>query len=136
MGSTNTGATVTNELVRAAVLGKVGTDHLRLDLDLHEGLSVMHANDRADHFRYDDHVTQMRLHGLRLLMLRRLLLRLIQLLNKRHRLASQTAVELSPRTGREQRQKLDGLQRQQRIEVNAAECKLAERPALAGGRDA
>lgn len=42
------------------------------------------------------YVAQMRLDNLRLLMLRRFLLRFVQLLDQRHGLASQPAVELAP----------------------------------------
>lgn len=40
-----------------------------LDLDLVEGLAVVHANDGTDHLGYDDHVTQVGADGLGLLAL-------------------------------------------------------------------
>ena len=58
-----------------------------------EGLAVVHANNRADHLRHDDHIPQVRAHGVRLLAARRLALRLAQLLNERQRLALQPALE-------------------------------------------
>lgn len=58
-----------------------------------EGLAVVHANNRTDHLRHDDHIPQVRTHGVRLLAARRLALRLAQLLNERQRLALQPALE-------------------------------------------
>ncbi len=73
MGGTDTGATVTDKLVTAAVLGKVGSNHFWLDFDRVKGLAVVNSNDGANHFRDDDHVTKMGLDDLGLLMLGRLL---------------------------------------------------------------
>jgi len=41
-----------------------------LDLDLVEGLAIVHTNNGADHLREDDHVAEMRLNAHGLLTLR------------------------------------------------------------------
>ena len=79
-------AAVLDRLVADAKLGQVVARHLGLDLDLVEGLAVVHADDRADHLGHDEHVAQVRAHGVGLLARRRLLLRLAQLLDERERL--------------------------------------------------
>lgn len=58
-----------------------------------EGLSVVHADDGADHFGNDDHVSQVSLDDGRLLIWRRLLFGLAQLLDQSHWLALQTTGE-------------------------------------------
>lgn len=131
MSSTNTRPSVTDKLVRAAVLGQVGADHFRLDFDRLEDFAVVHADNRADHLGNDDHVTQMRLDHLWLLMLGGLLLCLVELLDEGHRLTGETAVELPARTRRQQRQQFDRLHRQQSVQVHSTERKLLERAALA-----
>lgn len=56
VSGTNTGSTMANKLVRATVLCKIGTDHLGLDFDRVEGLSVVDADDGANHLWDDDHL--------------------------------------------------------------------------------
>lgn len=56
MGSTNTRPTVLDRLVGDGELGKVAADHLRLDLNLIEGLAIVHSNDTPNHLRHYDHV--------------------------------------------------------------------------------
>ncbi len=46
---TNAGAAVLAWLVRDGELGQVVADHLGLDLNLVEGLTVVHADDGANH---------------------------------------------------------------------------------------
>lgn len=68
-------------------------DHLGLDLDLVELLSGVDTNDRADHLWDDNHVTQVRLDEVWLLVGLGLLLSLTELLDQTHRLALESAVE-------------------------------------------
>lgn len=93
MGSTDTRTTVLDGTVRDGELSKVVTDHLGLDLDGVELLAGVDGDDGADHLGHDDHVTQVRLDGRRLLVRLRLLLGLAQLLDQTHGLAFQAAVE-------------------------------------------
>ena len=69
VGSTNTRPTVLNRLVRDGELSQVVTNHLRLDLDLVEGLPVVHTNDASNHLWDNDHVPQVGSHWLWLLSL-------------------------------------------------------------------
>ena len=56
-------------------------DHLRLDLDLIELLARIHANYAPNHLRHNDHVSEMRLHGVGLLVWLGFLLGFAQLLD-------------------------------------------------------
>ena len=69
------------------------TSHL--DLNLVEGLAVVHANHAADHLRHDDHVAQVRAHGLRLLPSGRLLLLKRRARRARQRRAAQAQASAS-----------------------------------------
>jgi len=68
-------------------------DHLGPDLDLVELLAGVDTNDRADHLGNDDHVAEMGLDEVRLLVGLGLLLSLAELLDQAHRLALEAAVE-------------------------------------------
>lgn len=119
VSGTNTGTTVLNGLVRDTEkygnvridhqmykirsyylreLSKVVADHLRLDFNLVEDLSVVDSNNRADHLGNNDHVTEMSLDNGRLLARGSLLLGSTELLNETHGLALQSALESSAST--------------------------------------
>lgn len=68
-------------------------DHLGLDLDLVELLSGVDTDDGADHLWDDDHVSEMSLDEIWLLIWLGLLLRFAELLDQAHRLALKTTVE-------------------------------------------
>lgn len=70
-------------------------DHLGLDLDLVELLTGVDTNDGADHLGDDDHVTEVSLDEVGLLVGLGLLLRLAELLDQAHGLALEAAVEAS-----------------------------------------
>ena len=74
-------------------------DHLGLDLDLVELLAGVDTNDGADHLWDDDHVTEVCLDEVWLLVWLGLLLRLAELLDQTHGLALETAVEPATGTG-------------------------------------
>ena len=74
-------------------------NHLGLDLDLVELLSRVDSNDGADHFGHDDHVTEVGLDEIGLLVGLGLLLGLAELLDQAHGLALEAAVEPSAGTG-------------------------------------
>lgn len=69
------------------------TNHLGLDLNLVELLSGVDTDDAANHLGDDDHVTEVGLDEVGLLVGLGLLLGLAELLDQAHRLALQTAVE-------------------------------------------
>lgn len=75
------------------------SDHLRLDLHLVELLARVHTNHAANHLRHDDHVAQMRLDEVGLLVGLGLLLGFAQLLDQTHGLALEAAVESAARAG-------------------------------------
>jgi hypothetical protein len=74
-------------------------DHLGLDLDLVELLSRVDADDAANHLGDNDHVAEVGLDLVGLLVGLGLLLRLAELLDETHGLALETAVEPSAGTG-------------------------------------
>lgn len=75
------------------------TNHLRLDFDLVELLSGVDTDNAANHLWDDDHVSQVSLDQIRLLVWLSLLLGLAELLDETHRLALQTTVEPTASTG-------------------------------------
>ena len=69
------------------------SNHLRLDFDLVEFLSRVDANNATNHLGNNNHVSQMRLDEVGLLIGLGLLLRLTELLDQTHGLALETSVE-------------------------------------------
>ena len=86
-----------HRLITDRKLAEVEPDHLGLDLDLVEFLAAVNPDHGPDHLRHDDHVPQMRLHQVGLLVRLRFLLRLAQLFDQPHRFAFQAPVEAAPR---------------------------------------
>ena len=74
-------------------------DHLRPDFNLVELLAGVDADDAADHLGDDEHVTQVSLDNVGLLVGLGLLLGLAELLDQAHGLALETAVEPATGTG-------------------------------------
>jgi hypothetical protein len=67
--------------------------HLRLNLHLIEFLARVDTNNATNHLRHDNHISQMGLDEIGLLIRLGLLLRLAELLDQAHGLALQAAVE-------------------------------------------
>ena len=84
-------------VLRDGELGEVVANHFRLDFDLVELLSGVDTNDGSDHLWDDNHVTEVGLDEVWLLVGLGLLLRLAELLDQTHWLALETTVE--PTTG-------------------------------------
>ena len=72
------------------------SNHLRLDLHLGEDLAVVNTHDGAGHLGDHNHIPQMSLDDVGLLVGRALLLLLAELLDESHRLALQSPGELAP----------------------------------------
>jgi hypothetical protein len=105
-------------------------NHLRLNFDLVEGLSIVHADDATNHLRHYDHVPEMSPHRLGLLTRRCLTFRLPQLLDKSHGLTLETTLEPPACSGVEQLHELVGAHVQEGIEIDTPEGELLERPLL------
>jgi hypothetical protein len=75
------------------------TGHLRLDFHGGERLSVVDTTDGSDHFRDNDHVSQVGLDGGRLLVGCGILLGLSQLLEKTEVLSLESSLEPSSCSG-------------------------------------
>eukprot|EP00962_Isochrysis_galbana_P060406 scaffold34836_cov129-Isochrysis_galbana.AAC.1 len=115
---------MTHGLVRHGELPKVHADHVSLDLNGREDLALVDTNDRADHLWDDDHVAEVRLDDVRLVVGAAVLLGLdkllLQLLDRA--LQQQPAREPPART------RMQNIEHG--IQVNAPEGELAERPLL------
>lgn len=85
--------------LRDGKLSQIMSHHLRLDLNLIELFARVHADHAANHLRHDDHVSEMCLDRVRLLVGLRLLLGFAQLLDQTHGLALETAIESAPGAG-------------------------------------
>ena len=94
------------------------SNHLGLDFDLVEFLARVDTNDATNHLRDNDHVSEMSLDEIRLLVWLRLLLRLAQLLDQTHRLALETTVEPTAGTSVNDIAELVGGKVQESVEVN------------------
>jgi hypothetical protein len=75
------------------------TSHFRLDFNGGERLSVVDTTDGTDHFRDDDHVSQVGLDGRGLLVRSGILLGLSQLLEETQVLSLETSLEPSSGSG-------------------------------------
>jgi hypothetical protein len=73
--------------------------HFRLNLHLIEFLARVDTNNATNHLRHNNHIPQMGLDEIRLLIRLGLLLRLAELLDQAHGLALQAAVEATAGAG-------------------------------------
>jgi hypothetical protein len=86
-------------VLRDGEFSEVVANHLWLDLDLVELLSGVDTDDGTDHLWDDDHVTEVGLDEVWLLVWSGLLLRLAELLDETHWLALKTTVEATAGAG-------------------------------------
>lgn len=86
-------------LLRYRELPKIVSHHLRLDLHLIELFARVDTNDTSNHLRDHNHVPEMGLDQVWLLVRLSLLLGFAQLFDKTHRLALEATVEPTPGTG-------------------------------------
>ena len=96
MRSPNPRPSMLDRSVRDTELAEIKPDHLRLDLDLIELLATVDTNHRPNHLGHDDHVAQVRLNQVGLLVRFRGLFRFAELLDQAHRFALQAPVEAAP----------------------------------------
>lgn len=102
-------------------------DHLGLDLDLVELLAGVDTDDGADHLGDDDHVTEVGLDEVGLLVGLGLLLGLAELLDQTHGLALEAAVEPSAGAGVDEVAELLRAEVEELVEVDSTVGELAER---------
>jgi hypothetical protein len=86
-------------VLRDREFSQIMTNHLGLDFHLVELLARVDTNDTTNHLRNDNHISQMRLDEVGLLVGLGFLLGLAQLLDQTHGLALETAVEPTASTG-------------------------------------
>lgn len=99
VGRSQTSSSVRDRLVRDGEFTEVVTGHLRLDFNGGEGLAVVDTSDGTDHFRDDDHVSQVGLDGGGLLVRSGILLGLSQLLEETQVLSLESSLEPSSCSG-------------------------------------
>ena len=87
---------IDSHLVGDGELSKIVTDHLWLDFDLGEDLSVVDTDNGSSHLGNNDHVSKMGLDNIGLLVDWAFLLLLAELLDQSHGLALQSSGELTP----------------------------------------
>ena len=126
VGATNTGSTVSGRSVSNGKLTKVVTNHLGLDLDLVEGLTVVDTEDRADHLGNNDHVAQVSLDGGGLLVRSSGLRSGTELLDQTHGLAVKTTGESTASTGMDDLGELLSVELEEVGKVNATVGELLE----------
>lgn len=113
-------------VLRDGELSKVVANHLGLDFDLVELLAGVNTNDGSDHLGDDDHVTEVSLDKVGLLVGLGLLLGLAELLDQTHGLALETAVEPSAGTGVDDITELLGGEVEELVKVDTAVRELLE----------
>ena len=101
-------------------------NHLGLDLDLVELLAGVDTNDGTDHLGDDNHVTEVSLDEIGLLVGLGLLLGLAELLDEAHGLALETAVESSAGTSVDDIAELLGREVEELVKVDTAVGELLE----------
>ena len=129
-GHQSTGATVLDGLVGDGELAQVATDEIRLDLNVDELLAVVDADDRSDHLRKDDSVSEVGLDSDGLLTISDVLLSLGQLLDQGHGTSLDASGELSSVSGVEHLHNLGGGHVQQLLQLNTSVGELSEGTSL------
>lgn len=117
-------------VLRDGELSEVVADHLGLDLDLVELLTGVDTNDGADHLGNDNHVTEVGLDEVGLLVGLGLLLGLAELLDQAHGLALEATVESATGTSVDDIAELLGREVEELVKVDTAVRELAERSLL------
>ena len=120
----------TEYVLRDREFTEVVANHLGLDLNLVELLTGVDTNDGADHLGDNDHVTEVSLDEVGLLVRLGLLLGLAELLDQAHGLALQTAVKPPAGTSVHDIAELFGGEVEELVEVDSAVGKLAELSSL------
>jgi len=128
LSGTNTSGTVLHRLVGDGELTQVVGNHVCLDLHLVENLAIVHADNRANHLREDDHVAQVSLNALRLLSLRgvAVLLGSTKTLEEGIVLPLQAMLETTTSTGVHKVHELSHGHHEKVLEVDSAVGVLAE----------
>lgn len=120
-GRSVTGSTVSDWSVGDGELTQVVTNHLWLDFNSVENLTVVHTNNRADHFWHNNHVSQVGLDDGRLLIWLGSQLGGSQFVDQTHGLGSQSSGESSSNSGTAQLGEFFGWHFQQILEVDTSE---------------
>lgn len=119
-------ASMQDEEICGYVLGdreftQVVANHLGLDFDLVELLTGVDTDDAADHLGDNDHVTEVGLDEVGLLVGASLLLGLAELLDETHGLALQTAVEATTSAGVNDITELFGGEVEEPVQINRSD---------------
>merc|ERR1719216_433076 len=130
VGGTNTGPTVLHRLVGDGELPQVVSDHLWLHLNLCEDFAVVDANNGSSHLGHNNHVPEVSLDHVGLLVGGSLLLLLPQLLDEGHGLPLESPGELPPNPADEELHQLLVVHVKELVEVDSPVGELPEGPPL------
>merc|ERR1719188_1627348 len=129
VGGSDTGPTVLHRLVGDGELAQVVTNHLWLHLNLCEDLAIVNSNNGSSHLWDNDHVPEVGLHHVGLLVGGSLLL-LPQLLDQGHGLPLESPGELPPDPADEELHQLLVVHVKELVEVDSPVGELPEGPPL------
>ena len=113
-------------LLRNRELGKIMPHHLRLNLHLIELLARVDTDNTPNHLRHNNHIAQMCLHQIRLLVGLGFLFRFAKFLDEAHGLAFETAVESAAGAGMDYIAELFAAEIEEFVEIDAAVGEFAE----------
>lgn len=107
-------------------LSEIMADHFGLDFNLRKLLALVDTNDTANHLRYHNHIPQVCLDEVGLLVRFGFLLRFAQLLDQTHGLSLETTVEPTPGASVNDISQLFGGQVKELVEIDATVREFAE----------
>merc|ERR1719153_227797 len=128
VGGSDTGPTVLHRLVGDGELAQVMSNRLWLDLNLCEDLAVVNSNNGAGHLGDNDHVPEVGLDHVGLLVGGSLLLLLPQLLDQGHWLPLESPGELPPDPAYKQLHQLLVVHVEKLVQINSTVSELTESP--------
>ena len=124
--STQTRPAVQRGLVCDGELSQIMSNHFRFNFHLIKHFSIINSNHGSDHFRNNNHITQVGLDSGRFFIWKRFLLGFTQLVDQTHGFTLQTTLESSSGTSMDQVHEFFTAQIQQIIKFNSSVRKLAE----------
>merc|ERR1719153_1196754 len=130
VGGSDSGPTVLHRLVGDGELAQVMANHLWLHLNLCEDLAIVNSNNGSGHLGDNDHVPEVGLHHVGLLVGGSLLLLLPQLLDQGHGLPFESPGELPPDPADKQLHQLLVVHVEELVEVDTPVGELPDSPPL------
>jgi len=117
---------VLDRLIRDGELSQIVSNHLRLDLNLVELFAAVNTNNRANHFRDDNHISKVCLNKIGLLIRLGFLLCFSEFFDQTHRAALEATVKSAAGTSVENVDKLRGGNVEELVEIDSSEGEFSE----------